>query len=54
MTISQKNMKKFNEALEKGTLSLLSGPFCDMIAQLTKELMPKFMSERLEATAAAS
>ena len=54
VTISQKNMKKFNEALEKGTLSLLSGAFSDMIAQLSKELMPKFMSFRHEAQAAAA
>ena len=46
-------MRKFNEALEKGTPSLLSGAFCDMIAQLSRELVPQFMRFRHQARTAA-
>ena len=53
VTISQSNLRKFNEALEKGTPSLLSGAFCDMIAQLSRELVPQFMRFRHQARTAA-
>ena len=53
VTISPKNLMKFNEALEKGTPSLLSGAFCDMIAQLSRELMPNFVSARHQVRAEA-
>lgn len=51
VTIAQKNLKKFNAALESeggAELSKVGGAYSDMVAQLSKELMPKFVAFRHE------